>query len=225
MGNRAKDPLSIILTCKDLKKTIAFYKDLLGFELEQCWPDEKAPMWANLMMGSQSVMVGQSMPGDSAGQFCAGDPAAEKRFREIADDLAKNKSGVGIATYVMVPDVDKYHAALVKKGVAIVTPPKSQFYGIRDITVRDPDGFTFMFYTTIKMDHCQSCGMPLKDAKPGTMYCGHCTDATGKLKPFAAVLEGTTTGYFMAMQKMARPEAEKAARAHLATMPAWAKPK
>jgi hypothetical protein len=35
------------------------------------------------------------------------------------------------------------------------------------------------------------------------------------------VLEGTITGYFMGMQKMERSEAEKAAREHLATMPAW----
>src|SRR5262249_2118072 len=158
-------------------------------------------MWANLMMGKQSVMIGQSMPADAAGQFCAGDPAAEKRFREMAADLAKNKSGVGVGIYVMVPDIDAYHAELVKKGVAIHTPPKSQFYGIRDISLSDPDGFLFMFYSAIKMESCQSCGMPMKDAKPGTMYCGYCTDGSGKLKSYETVLEGTTTGYFMAMQK------------------------
>lgn len=221
MSNRQHDPMSVILTCRDMKATMAFFRDKLGFELEACWPDEKAPMWANLMLGSQSVMLGQSMPASAAGDFCKGDAAAEKRFREIADDMAKNKSGVGIGIYVMVPDVDQYHATISKKGVAIVSPPKSQFYGIREMTVKDPDGFTFMFYTTIKMDHCQSCGMPLQDAKPGAMYCQYCTDSSGKLKPYEVVLEGTTTGYFMAMQKMARPEAEKAARAHLAKMPAW----
>jgi len=215
------DPLSVILTCRDLKKSLAFFKDQLGFELEQCWPDEKAPLWANLMLGSQSVMIGQSMPADSASQFCQGDAAAEKQFRQMADDLAKNKSGVGIGVYVMVPDVDDYHAKITKRGVTIVSPPKSQFYGIRELTLLDPDGFRFMFYTTIKMDNCQSCGMPMKDAKPGAMYCGYCTDAGGKLKPYEAVLAGTTQGYFMAMQKMAQPEAEKAARAHLAKMPAW----
>jgi len=221
MSGRQHDPLSVILTCKDLNKTLAFFKEKLEFELEACWPDEKSPMWCNMMMGGQSVMLGQSMPADSASQFCAGDAAAEKRFREMADDLAKNKSGVGIGVYVLVQDIDAYHGRVAKRGVAIESPPKSQFYGIREMSVRDPDGFRFMFYSPIKMESCQSCGMPMKDAKPGTMYCQYCTDATGKLKPYEQVLEGTTTGFFMAMQKLKRPEAEKAAKDHLAKMPAW----
>ncbi len=219
---RQHDPLSVILTCRDAAKSVAFFRDMLGFELEAAWPDEKKPMWANMMLGTQSVMLGQSMPADSASKFCGGDAAAEKRFRQMAEDLAKNKSGVGVGIYVQVPDVDAYHAQLVKKGVVPTTAPKSQFYGIREFTLHDPDGFQFMFYTAIKLDNCQSCGMPLADAKPGAMYCAYCTDATGKLKPYETVLEGTTSGYFMAMQKMARPEAEKAAKAHLAKMPAWA---
>jgi uncharacterized glyoxalase superfamily protein PhnB len=222
VSNRAHDPLSVILTCRDLKASLAFFRERLEFELEACWPDEKSPMWANTMMGAQSVMLGQSMPAGAASQFCAGDAAAEKRFREMADDLAKNKSGVGIGVYVEVADVDQYHARLAKRGVAVESPPKTQFYGIREMSVLAPDGFRFYFYTPVKMESCQSCGMPLKDAKPGTMYCAYCTDASGKLKPYETVLEGTTTGYFMAMQKMARPQAETAAREHLAKMPAWA---
>jgi uncharacterized glyoxalase superfamily protein PhnB len=222
MADRPHDPMSVILTCRDLKKSLSFFREMLGFELEQCWPDEKAPMWANLMLGSQSVMVGQSCPADAAEQFCKDDPAAQQQFRQLADDYAKNKAGVGIAVYVAVPDVDAFHDRVLSKGVAVVSPPKSQFYGIREMTVLDPDGFRFMFYSPIKMESCQSCGMPMKDAKPGAMYCHYCTDDAGKLKPYDVVLEGTTQGYFMAMQKMARPEAEKAARAHLAKMPAWA---
>lgn len=222
MSSAQHDPLSVILTCRDAAKSIAFFREKLGFQLEACWPDEKQPMWANLMMGSQSVMLGQSMPADSAGQFCGGDAAAEKRFRQMAEDLARNKSGVGVGIYVQVPDVDAYHAQLVKKGVTPTTAPKSQFYGIREFTLHDPDGFQFMFYSPIKLENCQSCGMPLTDAKPGAMYCAYCTDASGKLKSYETVLEGTTRGYFMGMQKMARPDAEKAAKAHLAKMPAWA---
>src|SRR5688572_26188276 len=92
MSNRHHDPLSVILTCRDMAKSLAFFRDELGFELEACWPDETKPMWANMMLGTQSVMLGQAMPADAAGQFCGGDAAAEKRFREMATDLQKNKS-------------------------------------------------------------------------------------------------------------------------------------
>jgi uncharacterized glyoxalase superfamily protein PhnB len=221
MSERKHDPMSVMLTCRAMPKSLAYFRDTLGFEVEACWPDEQQPMWANLMLGTQSVMLGQAMPADAAGKFCANDPAAEQRFREMAADLAQNKSGVGVGIYVMVPDVDAYHARLKQKGARILSEPKTQFYGIREMQVSDPDGFLFQFYSPVKLANCQSCGMPLTDAKEGQMYCSYCTDAQGRLKPYETVLEGTTSGYFMGMQKMARADAEKAARAHLAKMPAW----
>jgi hypothetical protein len=53
------------------------------------------------------------------------------------------------------------------------------------------------------------------------MYCQYCSDEKGKLRPYEQVFEGTVTGYFMGMQKMPGPAAEKAAKEHLAKMPAW----
>jgi hypothetical protein len=73
----------------------------------------------------------------------------------------------------------------------------------------------------VSLELCQSCGLPLGDARPGQIYCRHCTDERGQLRPFDDVLEGTTVGYFMGMRQMERPAAEQAAREHLAKMPAW----
>ena len=97
----------------------------------------------------------------------------------------------------------------------------SQFYGIRDFVIEDPSGYRLVFYTAIKMTECQSCGMPMKDAKPGEMYCQHCTDESGQLRSYEQVLEGTKRGYFMQMQGMQAAEAETAARDHLSKMKAW----
>jgi len=124
--------------------------------------------------------------------------------------------------HLHVADVDAMSKLAVDAGAKLISEPKNQFYGLREIHVQDPDGFRFVFYTLIKMSSCQSCGMPLTDAKPGEMYCQYCTDEHGKLKPFETVLEGTTAGYFMQMQKMPRDKAEAAAREHLSKMPAWA---
>lgn len=63
--------------------------------------------------------------------------------------------------------------------------------------------------------------MPLEDVAPGTMYCTYCTDERGQLKSYEQVLEGTTSGYFMALQKMPREQAAVAAKAHLSKYPAW----
>lgn len=221
MTQKDHDPLTLILTARDAGKSIAYYRDTLGFELEAAWPDEKNPLWANLLMGRQGIMISALMSEGDIQRMCSGDEAAAKHMLATAAEYRKNQPGVGVMIYVLVDDVDKYHAGLVKKGVANLPAPKTQFYGIREFAMQDPDGFRLNFYTRTKLSSCQSCGMPLQDAKEGQLYCGYCTDANGKLRPFEQVLEGTTTGYFMAMQKMARPEAEKAAREHLRKMPAW----
>jgi uncharacterized glyoxalase superfamily protein PhnB len=216
-------PLCVMLSCKDTTKTIAFYRDVLGFKVAEQWPESGPPMWANLMMGEQSVMIGAVMPADKIDASCGeADEATKAHYKALATDYAKTpKPGVGISIYVQVDDVDAYHDRVITKGLKGAGKPTSQFYGIRDFWASDPDGYQLVFYKPIQMSSCQSCGMPLKDAAPGVMYCQYCTDSSGKLKPYAEVLEGTMQGYFMAMQKMPRPQAEQAAKAHLAKMPAW----
>jgi uncharacterized glyoxalase superfamily protein PhnB len=223
MGQQTKcAPLCVMITVKDMTRTIAFYRDVCGFELEAKWPDTDNPMWANLMLGGQSVMIGTSMDpekGDCGTHEM--DATTKAYWKSSYTDYQKNKAGVGVFIYLQVPDVDAHHDRVVTKGAKNAGKPTTQFYGIRDYWIEDPDGYRLLFYTPIKMSSCQSCGMPLTNAVPGQMYCQYCTDEKGALKPYETVLEGTTQGYFMAMQKMPRPQAEKAAREHLAKMPAW----
>ncbi len=215
-------PNAVMLSCRDCAASVAFYRDVLGFELEQSWPDEAAPQWANLLMDGQSIMLGQN-PSEEEAASCGHGPEDRLAFwRDNARAFhAADRPGVGVAFYIRVPDVDAYHAALVERGTTPLLGPMNQFYGLRDIVVADPDGYQLVFYTPIKMSECQSCGMPLADAQPGQMYCGHCTDDAGNLHPYEAILEGTIQGYFMGMRGMERAEAETAAKEHLAKMPAW----
>jgi catechol 2,3-dioxygenase-like lactoylglutathione lyase family enzyme len=215
-------PLAISLTSKDMSKSVAFYRNVLGFELETIWPDADQPMWANLVLDRQSVMLGMAMTAEQLKTCSHGTPEQIAMFQRSAEEQAKNRFGVGVTTYVEVPDVDAFHERVKSKGGRPLTGPTTQFYGLRDFAIEDPDGYRLNFYTNVKLDSCQSCGMPLTDAKPGQMYCGYCTDQAGKLKPYETVFEGTVQGYFMGMKKMPRAEAEKAAREHLAKMPAWA---
>lgn len=215
-------PISVIITVRDPKATLAFYREKLGFELEAAWPDEQNPMWANLILDGQSVMIGSQMSHEDVKKWSASDSPDElQRKLGQVDAFEQHKHGVGIGTYIMVPDIDAWHAAVSKQGVKFFGTPKSQFYGIREVQLEDPDGYTFTFYSPIKLANCQSCSMPMKDARPGAMYCDYCLDEQGKLKSYETVLEGCISGYFIPMQKMSRPDAEKAAREMLARQPAW----
>jgi len=213
--------MAFALTCKDMKASVSFYRDKLGFTMKESWPDAENPMWCNMVLDGQSVMLGAAMDPDQVGSMCGGDPVDTKIFTELARTFRQHKAGVGVSFYLGVEDVDAFDRAVRAKGLKPVREPKNQFYGIRDLLLDDPDGYRLVFYVPITMSSCQSCGMPLSDAKPGQMYCGYCTDEKGRLRPYEQVFEGTVSGYFMHMQKMARPEAEKAAKAHLAKMPAW----
>lgn len=227
MHNEANPPHpnAVGLTVADVKRSIAFYRDKLGFELRHCWPDESNPMWASLVLDRQSVMVGKAATVAECEGMHKGSPEALAHWKKGLQRFAEAPHGVGVLLYFEVPDVDAYAAAVKGKGVKLDLPPTTQFYGLRDIHVTDPDGYELDLYTPVAMSACQSCAMPLADAKPGQMYCEYCVDESGTLRPYEQVFEGTVSGYFMAMQKMARPQAEKAAKEHLAKHPAWSQRK
>lgn len=214
--------MAVALTCKEMPKSVAFYRDQLGFTMKESWPDEHAPMWCNMTLGRQSVMLGAAVAPDQVSDLCGHDPEGLPIHAAMAQRFADHPAGVGLMIYLMVDDVDAYDSGLRGKGITPLREPMTQFYGIRETLVDDPDGYRLVFYSPVTMTSCQSCGMPLTDATPGQMYCTYCTDEAGALKPYEQVFEGTVQGYFMGMQKLERAEAEQAAKAHLSKLPAWA---
>ena len=44
-GQEMPYPNTVGLTVANMKATLAFYRDKLGFKLRECWPDESNPMW------------------------------------------------------------------------------------------------------------------------------------------------------------------------------------
>lgn len=216
-----RQKMSVGLTCKDMAASVRLYRDQLGFEMKESWPDERAPLWCNMVLNGQSVMLGAAMDPDTVAEMCGGDAKEAAYHRKLAEEFRANKPGVGVMIYLMVDDIDAYRTRITRARVQ-ATEPKTQFYGIRESIVLDPDGYRLVFFMPVAMESCQSCGMPLADAQPGQMYCDYCTDDKGTLRPYEQVFEGTVQGYFMGMQRLSRSDAERAAKEHLARMPAWA---
>ncbi len=222
MDPQNRSGLAVSLTCRDMKASVAFYRDRLRFSMKESWPDDDAPSWCNLVLERQSVMLGAAMNPEQVRQLCAHDPDSVDEFVGMAEAFRDSAAGVGVTVYVCVPDVDDYDRRLRERGVSPLREPRTQFYGIREIVVVDPDGYRLVFYSPVLLKSCQSCGMPLPDAAPGQMYCVHCTSEDGRLRPYDQVLEGTARGYFMQIKKLDPASAREAARDHLAGMPAWA---
>jgi len=73
---------------------------------------------------------------------------AEIHLRRADDGLkGSNRERVGDALdcYIRVKDVEALHAEFVAKGADIIEPPTLRIYGMKEIEVRDLDGFVTCF--------------------------------------------------------------------------------
>jgi uncharacterized glyoxalase superfamily protein PhnB len=108
------------LTVKDLMKSVAFYRDVLGFLVEEEYEWEGKVSGVNLKAGAMTFLLSQ-------------------------DDFAKGhdrKKGEGFRLYcITAQDIDKLAAQVEVNGGTLATPPTDQPWGMRDFSIVDPDGF------------------------------------------------------------------------------------
>jgi len=117
--------ISPMLAIRNMKQTIEFYKNSLGFKIGMAFPDTDNPEYADL---SKDAMVLMFIPAENLG-------------------IGKEeKLGVGMNIYMQIDgDIDEYYNELKNKGVNIVVGIKDEPYGIRDFTVEDIDGYKLTF--------------------------------------------------------------------------------
>ena len=202
MGN-----LSPTLAVRNMKETIEFYTNSLGFEMGMCFPDANNPQYADL---SKDGMVLMFIPAQNLGIG------------------SEEKLGIGVNLYMQIDgDIDEYYDELKKKGVKIAVDIKDEPFGIRDFTVEDVDGYKLTFNQLSKIvKNCMSCGIPMTKPEdfgggnPANIYCVHCSNPDGSLKSYDEVLGGMVN-FMMMTQNMDRETAERAAKEHMSKMPAW----
>ena len=108
-------------TVNDLDKSLGWYRDVLGFDVEETWknPDGKV-VGVSLKAGDVSFMIGQ-------------------------DDWQKGrdrKKGEGFRIYCETKkSVDDLANEIRAKGGRLDSGPTDQPWGVRDISLTDPDGF------------------------------------------------------------------------------------
>lgn len=109
------------LTANDVKATMAWYCDVLGFSVKQRWEQNGVLHGGELVAGDASIYVGQ-------------------------DDWKKGRDrvkGEGVRLYLQlktVKDVDRYAADIVARGGTLASEPHDE-WGIRSFNLEDPTGF------------------------------------------------------------------------------------
>ena len=112
--------VSVGLTVNDLQRSLAWYRDVMGFVVSDEWRVEGTLMGVEMRAGSVEVFLGQ-------------------------DDWKKGRDrvkGEGIRLYLRtVQDIDRLAALIKARGGMLAHDPRTQPWGERDFGVVDPDGF------------------------------------------------------------------------------------
>lgn len=121
------------LAVADIARSVRFYSEVLGFEspYTMAGPDGEV-MHGSVNLGDDMIMFGQIDPGNPHNQAPLGN---------------------GIALYTTVDetkDIDALFAHAKQAGATVVQEPTDQFWGHRDWTVVDPDGYHISVSKVIK---------------------------------------------------------------------------
>ncbi len=117
--------LTPLLEVFDLPASIAFHRDVLGFELvagDESW-------WCMLKLGDATLML---------------NTAYENHERPSEPEPARVRGHADTSLYFSSPNLDEIYVDLRSKGCT-VTEPMITSYGMRQISTKDPDGFQLFF--------------------------------------------------------------------------------
>ena len=111
-------------TATDLQRSIAFYRDVLGFVIGEEWREGTALMGCEIHAGAVTFMLGQ-------------------------DDFAKGRDrekGLGTRVWChTAQDLDKLAAEIKARGGVLDQEPQLMSWGDRVFMITDPDGFKLTF--------------------------------------------------------------------------------
>ncbi len=115
------------LLVRDIDRSTAFYRDVLGFTVKQTVPD--APPFVFVWLERDGVPVFLNDPKAIEHDF----PGATAR-----------PAGGSATLFFVIDGVDALHE-VVSHRVSILMPLKTQFYGMREFAIEDPDGHILTF--------------------------------------------------------------------------------
>lgn len=116
-----------LLWVGNMAKSLDFYRQL-GFEVIETWEPESAIQWCSLRFGDAELMLQQTEDSTPANV-----PTA---------------NGGGIELYIICSDVKALYQRYSRAGLN-TTKPRTAFYPMEQIFLRDPDGRSLCFETPV----------------------------------------------------------------------------
>ncbi|HEY7087590.1 MAG TPA: VOC family protein [Tepidisphaeraceae bacterium] len=119
--------VTALLQVYDMRKSVAWYCDKLGFQIVEKYEPDGHLYWAMLKLGGAIVMLNAKFEDDMR-------PAT----------APPNTGHNDVTLYFGCNDVDAAYAHVQQKGLK-VAPPQVTRYGMKQLTIPDPDGFDLCF--------------------------------------------------------------------------------
>jgi glyoxylase I family protein len=113
----------------DMPTSLAFYCDMLGFEVHSSSQPVPNCGWAWLKLNGIDLML---------------NTAYEEEYRPPVQDPSRILAPDDTCLFFGCPDVDGAYAYLISRGID-AKPPKVAPYGVKQLYVKDPDGFGICF--------------------------------------------------------------------------------
>ena len=115
------------LIVADVTRSIAFYRDVLGFSVQTTVPDEAPYVFAIVHSGAVEIFL--NAPEPAVAEY----PAFKDR-----------PIGGTLTLFIHVDDVRREYEALKDK-VPVVMPLAKKWYGVTEFAFTDPDGYVITF--------------------------------------------------------------------------------
>ena len=134
MEARRKNTIAPSIRVKDMQKSLDFYTKTLGFQASDKLTRKDGTI-GHASVGFDSTLIMLS-------------PVDYVRTPQTKEDIAKNKLGVGVELYIGMigsKKLDEFFTEVKGRGVAVINEPKTEFWGDRIFTVKDPDGYALTF--------------------------------------------------------------------------------
>jgi uncharacterized glyoxalase superfamily protein PhnB len=119
------------LIVASVERSLAFYIDVLGFKRGMTVPEQSPFVFASVTSGGVEVFFNDTT----------------EVLKEHPDWAAKLKPSAGTSMYIEISGeraADTLHDR-VKEKARVVMPLTTQFYGMREFGIEDPDGFVIIF--------------------------------------------------------------------------------
>ena len=116
------------LIVEDVNMTAKYYQSTLGFEIIMTVPESGVFDFAMLKLDNVTIMF-QSMKG----------------FIEALPDYKDQKAGGALFLYFEVENLDKVYDKVKTANAKIVVDINTTFYGMREFTIKDCDGYLLIF--------------------------------------------------------------------------------